>query len=110
MVGKQGLEPHLPVPKTGALTLTRHPVANCTTVEMAGIEPTRQRLQGATASLAATPRRRRVPSTRRRIGRLADPPTCMCSRYGILNSQACTRGSQGRQDSNPRTQFWRLLF
>jgi hypothetical protein len=26
-VGKQGLEPHLPVPKTGALTLTPHPVS-----------------------------------------------------------------------------------
>lgn len=62
MVGKQGLEPHPPAPKAGALTLTLHPVnpilfsraasssamaALSGSVEMSGIEPLACCLQGS---------------------------------------------------------------
>lgn len=53
MVGTQGLEPRLPPPRGGALTLTRHPG-----VEKAGIEPARRRLQGASGALPVIPRER----------------------------------------------------
>src|SRR5580698_4469765 len=59
-VGKQGLEPRPPGPRPGALTLTLHPgELPLNTVETRGIEPRRRRLQGAPATSATHPQRRR---------------------------------------------------
>jgi hypothetical protein len=51
VVGKQGLEPRLPGPGPGALTLTRRPVQ----WRWQESNPLRQRLQGAPATLAVIP-------------------------------------------------------
>lgn len=99
-VGKQGLEPRLPHPKCGALTLTRHPAAERIKVEEAGIEPTRQRLQGATATVAVTPMAavpgppdtRMTPWTRRHISRLAGLPIrCMLTLWMFQDSSLQVR-------------------
>lgn len=58
IVGKQGLEPHLPGPRPGALTLTRHPVE----WRWQESNPLRQRLQGAPATFSCHPRRCLRPS------------------------------------------------
>jgi hypothetical protein len=39
MVGKQGLEPRLPGPGPGALTLTLHPADRTSSVDRPGFEP-----------------------------------------------------------------------
>jgi hypothetical protein len=61
-------------------------------VEMAGIEPATATLAGRARSLAVTPTGR---PPRSRFGL-----PLWCSRYGHVKTQACTRGSQGRQELN----------
>ena len=60
---------------------------------MAGIEPAAATLAGRARSLAVTPTGR---PPRSRFGL-----PLWCSRYGHVKNQACTRGSQGRQELNP---------
>ncbi len=60
---------------------------------MAGIEPATATLAGRARSLAVTPTGR-LP--RNRFGL-----PLWCSHYGRVKNQACTRGSQGRQELNP---------
>ena len=60
---------------------------------MAGIEPATATLAGRARSLAVTPTGRPPHS------RFGLP--LWCSRYGHVKNQACTRGSQGRQELNP---------
>jgi hypothetical protein len=80
---------------------------------MAGIGPTRRRLQGASGALPVIPskrgaRYRVIPGSSCPIFRRAEltgrahlcPPSVCVSRYGHVKYQACTRGSQGRRDSN----------
>ena len=60
---------------------------------MAGIEPATATLAGRARSLAVTPTGR-LPRSRFGL-------PLWCSRYGCVKNQACTQGSQGRQESNP---------
>lgn len=62
-------------------------------MEMAGIEPAAATLAGRARSLAVTPKGR-LPRSRFGL-------PLWCSRYGGVKNQACTRGSQGRQELNP---------
>ena len=60
---------------------------------MAGIEPAASTLARRDRSLAVTPAGR-LPRSRFGL-------PLWCSRYGGVKNQACRRGSQGRQESNP---------
>jgi hypothetical protein len=71
----------------------RSPLRHIPRVEMAGIEPATATLAGRARSLAVTPTGR-LPR-----GRFGLPLWCSC--YGCVKNQACTQGSQGRQELNP---------
>ena len=104
-VGKQGLEPRLPAPRAGALTLTPHPVTSgppesnrvspdsgsgrlpsssipIAHVETPGIEPGRRCLQGMPPTSAPRPHSRRSDAAAA-SGRRHLP--LWCSRYGRVN-------------------------
>ena len=107
MVGTQGLEPRLPPPKGGALTLTRRPGGEGRN------RADETSLAGRVRCLTCHPQQARhpyrvIPGSSCPIFRRAEltgrahlcPPSVCVSRYGRVKYQACTRGSQGRRDSN----------
>lgn len=81
----------LTLPKRALYLLSYIPM-----VEMPGIEPGRQRLQGATATSASHPHRGRMLI-----------PAARCSTVELSTGKPVREAKHGRKESNPLYRLWR---
>ena len=109
MVGIQGLEPHLPRPRRGALTLTRYPGGSGRNRTDSATLARRARCLSYSPPSRCGARYRTVPGCswpifRRTASVSRQDGACRrCSRYGHVKKQARTKGAQGPQELNPHS-------